>query len=196
MSQVRQLKRPRALPSPMPTGQLKALGMDTATWQRHASPWSVYSRMATLPFLVLAIWSHSWFGPGPAILGTLAIGGWLWINPRLFPPPRTTDNWASRATFGERIWLNRLSVPIPEQEAQTALTLSLVTGVGFMAAIYGAIINDALIAIPGVLVTYVGKLVFLNRMVGLYARMKNAHPLYRFWSVVPDNDNSRQAKTA
>ncbi|WP_417669805.1 DUF6653 family protein [Roseibium sp.] len=170
--------------------------MDPATWQRHASPWSVYSRMATLPLLVLAIWSHTWNGTGFAVIATFAVLIWLWLNPRLFPAPKNTDSWASKATFGERIWLNRLSVPIPEQEARTALSLSLVTGVGFVATIYGAVLNDLLITVPGMIVTYAGKLVFLDKMARLYDRMRNAHPLYRFWSVTPVNDNQRQAQSA
>lgn len=196
MSQAQKIQRPRAMPSPMPAGQLKALGMDPKVWQRHASPWSVYTRMATLPLLVLAIWSHAWYGASFAVTATFAVMVWLWLNPRIFPAPKSTESWASKATFGERIWLNRMSVPIPESEAKTALVLSLVAGVGFMAAIYGAYANDLLIAVPGVIVTYAGKLTFLNRMVLLYERMRNAHPLYRFWSVVPENDNTKQAKSA
>ncbi|MEJ8474533.1 DUF6653 family protein [Roseibium algae] len=196
MSQVQNMQRPRPMPSPMPAGQLKALGMDPAVWQRHASPWSVYSRMATLPFLICAIWSHNLYGFGVAAIATIAVLVWLWINPRLFPAPKSTDSWASKATFGERIWLNRMSVPIPPQEAKTALVLSLVTGVGFLVALYGAYADELLIAGTGMIVTYAGKLVFLNRMVQLYDRMRNSHPLYRFWSIFPDNDNSKRAKAA
>lgn len=180
----------------MPAGQLKALGMTPAAWQRHASPWSVYTRMATLPVLVLAIWSHVWVGATLAALATLAVMVWLWINPRLFPPPRCTANWASKATFGERIWLNRLTVPIPEEDARAALTLSLVTGIGFVATIYGALSTNLLLTLPGLLVTYTAKLVFLDRMVGLYDKMHNAHPLYRFWAISPVNDNARRTKKA
>lgn len=178
------------VPVPMTAGQVRALGMNAETWKRHASPWSVYTRMATLPFLLLAIWSHTWYGTGVAVLSTGAVFIWLWFNPRLFSAPRNTDTWAARATFGERIWLNRLTVPIPPNEGRTALVLSLVSGVGFFAAISGAVLNDFWIAVPGLLITYVGKLVFLDRMVGLYETMRDAHPLYRFWSVFPDNDNT------
>ncbi|WP_417689284.1 DUF6653 family protein [Roseibium sp.] len=170
--------------------------MDASTWQRHASPWSVYTRMATLPLLALAIWSHAWYGAWLAIGATFAVCAWLWVNPRLFPPPKTMESWASKATLGERIWLNRSAVPIPGEDSRTAMTLSLVTGVGFIATVYGSISNELLIAVPGLIVTYAGKLVFLDRMVRLYEQMRNAHPLYRFWSVAPDNDNTRKAQSA
>ncbi|WP_209015098.1 DUF6653 family protein [Roseibium limicola] len=179
-------------PAPMSAGKIGVLGMDNATWRRHASPWSVYTRMATLPLLVAAIWSHSTLGLGPSLALTLGVMIWLWTNPRLFPAPKNTNTWASRATFGERIWLNRAKVPIPSSEETTAIVLSLVTGVGFMATIFGAVFNDLLITLPGLLITYTGKLVFLQRMVGLYETMRDAHPLYRFWTTYPDNDNRRQ----
>jgi hypothetical protein len=196
MSQAQKIPRIHQRHAPMPAGHLKALSMTPRIWKRHASPWSVYTRMATLPVLILAIWSHIWLGNALASLAVLAVLAWLWVNPRLFPAPRQTDNWASKATFGERIWLNRLVVPIPEQEAKTALVLTLVASVGFLTAVYGAAINDLMITITGIIVTYAGKLVFMNRMTHLYDQMRASHPLYKFWTVAPDNDDSKHAKSA
>ncbi|NVK36110.1 MAG: hypothetical protein HWE23_16620 [Rhodobacteraceae bacterium] len=179
-----------AHPASLPAAQMPAVGMSAETWQRHASPWSVYTRMATLPLLLLALWSHVWIGIG---LSSIAVGlviVWLWLNPRLFPAPKNKETWAAKATFGERVWLNRGRVPIPAGEAKTALLLSVVAGVGFMSATYGAITTNLLLALTGMIVTYAGKLVFLNRMVLLYDAMRDAHPLYRFWSSAPDNDDS------
>lgn len=193
MRQAQSLSHPNTMPAPMPAGQIRALGMDSATWQKHASPWSVYTRMATLPFLAAAVWSHTFVGSWVSLALTAAVLVWLWINPRLFPAPARTDNWASKATFGERIWLNRGNIPIPGSDAKTAMVLSLVTGLGFITVLMGALTNDMMIMLPGILVTYSGKLVFLHRMVGLYEKMRNAHPLYRFWVVRPCNDNRRRS---
>lgn len=189
MHQAQSKPRLQSVPAPMPAGHIRALGMDSATWQRHASPWSVYTRMATLPFLVAAVWSHSILGPWVSLGLTFAVMGWLWVNPRLFAPPKHTRSWAARATLGERIWLNRLNVPIPAETTRAAMTLSIVAGAGFLAALLGAYVNDPLVAVTGVIITYAGKLVFLQRMVLLYEAMRDAHPLYRFWSVSADNDN-------
>ena len=191
MSQaLRREQRNSPLPAPMPAGTIRLLGMDPSVWQRHASPWSVYSRLATLPFLAAAIWSHAVIGPWLALLAVAAVSVWLYLNPRLFPAPRRTDTWAARATFGERIWLNRFTVPIPAEDAKMALVLSAVAASGFLALLIGALANNLLVLLPGLVVTYAGKIAFLDRMAALYDKMRDAHPLYRFWSVHPDNDNA------
>ncbi|WP_346896092.1 DUF6653 family protein [uncultured Roseibium sp.] len=185
------MPRPRHYQA-MPAGQIRALGMSPKVWNRHASPLSVYSRMATLPLLLLAIWSHVWIGAGLAALATGLVVVWLWLNPRLFSPPSYLGSWAAKATLGERIWLNRMLVPIPQEDAQKALLLSVVAGVGFLVAVLGAVETHLLLTLSGMIVTYAGKLVFLDRMVALYERMHDAHPLYRFWTSVPDNDNRQR----
>lgn len=186
-----QIRRKPAYSAPLPSDRLRVLGMNARRWQRHASPLSVYSRMATLPVLILAIWSHTWIGAGLAVLATSVVLLWLWLTPRLFPAPTTPHSWAAKATFGERVWLNRLVVPIPQDDARTALILSLVIAVGFLVAMLGALQTNLWLALTGLIVTYAGKLTFLDRMVSLYERMQNAHPLYRFWATMPDNDNRR-----
>ncbi|MHC5653821.1 DUF6653 family protein [Stappia sp. ICDLI1TA098] len=180
---------------PIKPGSAGLLGMDSETWHRHASGWSVWTRFATLPFLYLALWSHAWLG-WPAALGLLAlVAVWLWINPRLFPPPRRFDTWHARATFGERVWLNRLVVPIPAGDNRRAMALSLVTGVGFFLGVWGALSTNLPALVAGTVLTYAGKMAFLAVMAKLYDRMRDAHPVYRSWSVVPDNDNrTRDAK--
>jgi len=93
-------------------GIARLFAMSDAVWARHASPWSVWTRTATLPVLLLAVWSRAWIGWW-ALLPVAAVLVWAWLNPRLFPPPRTTDTWAARATFGERLWIARREVPVP-----------------------------------------------------------------------------------
>lgn len=179
---------------PMDAGRIGLLGMDARVWQRHASGWSVWTRFATLPFLYLAVWSHVWLGWPSALALTFAVLVWLWLNPRLFPPPRRVDTWHARATFGERVWLNRFAVPIPVTDGRRALLLSLVTTAGFGLGLWGAATATLAAVIAGTLVTYAGKVAFLVGMVALYDRMRDAHPVYRSWSVIPDNDNDARAR--
>ena len=197
MTQAQQ-NRPNVFvkPATTPAVQVKGLGTSMAIWQRNASPWSVYTRLATLPILLLAIWSHTIYGTGFALIASGVVILWFSLNPRLFPAPKNTENWASRTAFGERVWLNRFSVPIPEGENQKALVLSLVSGIGLICAVLGAISANLLICLSGAIIAYTAKLVFLNRMAHLYTQMRTVHPLYRFWSSVPDNDNTRRANTA
>lgn len=173
----------------MNAGRLPMLGMDSDVWHRHASGWSVWTRFATLPLLYLAVWSHGWFGWPLAGLSIATVCLWLWLNPRIFPPPRRLTTWHARATFGERVWLNRAVVPIPADDNRRAILLSLATAIGFAMGMWGAFMQNLPVLIAGTLVTYVAKIAFLAGMVALYDRMRDAHPVYRSWTVVPDNDN-------
>jgi hypothetical protein len=37
-----------------------AFGMTEDAWKRHANPWSVWTRFAAIPLMILAIWSRVW----------------------------------------------------------------------------------------------------------------------------------------
>lgn len=177
---------------PMNAGRLRMLGMDADVWHRHASGWSVWTRFATLPVLYLAVWSHDWFGWPLAGLLVATVCLWLWLNPRIFPPPRRLDTWHARATFGERVWLNRGIVPIPADDNRRAMLLSLLTAAGFMLGMWGTISLHLSAVLIGTALTYAGKIAFLHGMVSLYDQMRDAHPVYRSWTIVPDNDNAGQ----
>ncbi|WP_230531230.1 DUF6653 family protein [Microvirga roseola] len=154
--------------------------MDEQAWERHASPWSVWTRVASLPLLLTAIWSHTRLGNGALVPIALVIL-WLWLNPRLFPAPRRTDTWSAKATFGERVWLNRKTVPIPDHHARTAHLLTAISALGFAVALAGAILNNLLATVSGGLVAWFAKMWFCDRMVWLYDEMKNVHPPYAAW---------------
>ncbi|MGD9784683.1 MAG: DUF6653 family protein [Hyphomicrobiaceae bacterium] len=158
----------------------RAFAMDEATWERHASPWSVWTRVVSLPLLLAAVWSHAWLGWWSALpIGLVML--WLWLNTRLFTPPATTDSWASRGTFGERVWLNRVNVPIPPHHARVAALLTALSAVSFVAALAGAIANDLAWTAGAGSVTWLSKMWFVDRMVWLYDEMKDQHPQYRRW---------------
>ena len=106
---------------------------------------------------------------------------WTWINPRLFRPPVSTRSWASRATFGERIWLNRQAIPIPGHHARAAALLSFASATGFLISVYGAIAIDATALAGGGVLAWTAKMWFVDRMVWLYEDMKDRSPEYRGW---------------
>jgi hypothetical protein len=65
--------------------------MSEEAWQRHANPWSVWTRNTVLPALVLAIWSRAWLGWWSLVPIALAVL-WMWMNPVSFHlrlPPKT-----------------------------------------------------------------------------------------------------------
>ncbi len=159
----------------------KLMGMSDETWQRHAHPLSVWTRVFLgLPLLVLAIWSRVWIGWWwlLALAGVLAF---VWLNPRFTPVPRHTDNWAAKATFGERVWLNRKAVPIPEHHrlAPNILTGVSIAGVPFLA--WGLYALEIWPTLFGAALVYLGKMWFVDRMVWLYDDMKDKHPDYAAW---------------
>lgn len=159
----------------------KLMSMDEATWQRHANPWSVWTRVVTgIPVVFFAVWSIKLYGGWS--LGIIAISClWLWLNPRLFPVPKNTNNWGSKATFGERVWLNRSLFPIPAQHQRVALFLLIVTSVGFVVGIVGAYLHLLLPMVCGGIISWFGKMWFCDRMVWLYDEMKDRNPEYASW---------------
>lgn len=154
--------------------------LDERTWARHANPWSVWTRNSALPVFALAVWSRSWIGIW-SVVAVAAAAAWIWINPRIFPPPRTTDSWASRAVFGERIWMQRDKIPVPAHHRWTPHVLSGVAALGLPFVVWGLVALELWPLLLGATLIYAGKLWFLDRMVWLYQDMKDAHPEYRSW---------------
>ncbi len=154
--------------------------MTDEVWARHANPWSVWTRYAALPLLVLTIWSRVWLGAWSwAPIAVVVL--WIWINPRVFPRPESTDNWASRAVLGERVWLQRKAVPVPVHHRHAPNVLSLFSLLGLVATIYGLVELRIWPAALGTLLVILAKSWFLDRMVWLYADMQEATPEYRSW---------------
>ena len=154
--------------------------MDEETWARHANPWSVWTRFTVLPILILAIWSRVWLGWGS--LAPIAIALlWMWINPRIFAKPQSTNHWASKGVLGERVWLNRDTVPIPLHHQQVPNILSLVSVLGMVAVVWGLVTLDGCLTLLGCALVYLSKLWFIDRMVWLYEDMKQAHSQYQSW---------------
>ncbi|MBV1868889.1 MAG: hypothetical protein KUG69_13445 [Marinosulfonomonas sp.] len=144
------------------------MGMDDATWAKHANPWSGWTRMPILPLLSLAIWSRVWLGWG-ALWLILAVLVWTWINPRLFGPPPNDHAWMTRAVLGERVWLASSSHPIPHHHARVSRNLNIAAVIGVIVLAYGLWHLDPGWAMAGLVITVGAKLWFLDRMVWLLA---------------------------
>ncbi|WP_300039205.1 DUF6653 family protein [uncultured Roseobacter sp.] len=148
----------------------KIMKMDDAAWARHANPWSVWSRFSCLPLIVAAIWCRIWIGWWALVpLGLALI--WTWINPRLFAPPAALDSWASRGVMGERFFLNRHEVPVPEHHLRAAWWLTAVSAAGLIVLIAGLWIQDGMLTLFGLVVSIGGKMWFVDRMVWIYEDM-------------------------
>jgi hypothetical protein len=154
--------------------------MDERVWERHANPWSVWTRFAAFPPLLLALWSMHWIG-WYCLLPLSLLGIWLWLNPRVFSPPASTRSWASRAVLGERVYLLRIMHPIPVEHTNVVTLLGIGSAVGVLLTGTGLIAAEPFTFVAGGIAVAVFKLWFCDRMVWLFDEMSEHVPEYRAW---------------
>lgn len=159
----------------------KLFNLTDENWMKHANPWSVWTRYSVLPIIVFAFWSRIWMGWWCLVPGILSIL-WMFFNPIVFSKPKSTKNWASKAVLGERVYLNRDQVDIPDiHKKPIHKILNGISSVGMLIAIWATIYYSIWGAILGVALAYLGKSWFLDRMVWLYEDMKHTHEEYGRW---------------
>lgn len=158
-----------------------AFKMSDNVWLRHANPWSGWTRFATvLPLLILSIWSRVWLGWRSLIPISLALL-WMWLNPRIFSQPNSTKHWISQGVLGERVWLNRDQISLPQHHQRIPNLLNLLAAVGGILVIFGLIVLNVWLTVLGFTVVTLGKLWYIDRMVWLYQEMRNVNPEYQSW---------------
>jgi hypothetical protein len=158
----------------------RSFALDDVTWLCHANPWSVISRFTILPLLILAFWSRVWLGWWAVIPVALAFL-WTWANPRIFKAPQSFNQWTSKAVLGERVWLNRDTVPVPVYHRNIPNILSVISGIGMLFVLWGVLLFELWPTLFGMAMVYMGKVWFLDRMVWLWQDMQDATPEYRSW---------------
>lgn len=154
--------------------------MDPHVWERHANPLSVWSRFATFPLLMLAFWSAHWIG-WLCLVPVALIALWLWLNPRVFPPPASTQSWASRAVLGERVYLLRMMQPVPLEHTNVITLLGIGSAVGALLMAAGLIAAEPFTYVAGGIAVIFFKLWLCDRMVWLFDFMSEHVPEYRSW---------------
>ncbi|WP_101758918.1 DUF6653 family protein [Oceanicoccus sp. KOV_DT_Chl] len=158
----------------------KLMSMDDSIWERHANPWSVYTRFTILPLISIAFWSRELIGLYSVLPISLAFL-WAWLNPRVFSVPITTNNWASMGTFGERIYLNRKHVPIPMHHVKPAKLLQILSALGLPIFIFGLYSLNFSALLLGNIWIMVFKSWFVDRMVWLFMDMQSRDSNYQRW---------------
>ena len=156
-------------------------GLTGDKWMRHANAWSVWTRFAVLPLIVVAVWSRDWIGWWSLIPIGLSLV-WMMTNPLFFKAPKSTRNWASKGVFGERVYAERNRVELPAQFlTQVPNVANALSAVGLVVLAYGLIMFDLPTTIAGILVTSVAKAWYIDRMVLLFEDVKHRNPEYASW---------------
>lgn len=148
-------------------------------WMKHANPWSVWTRYSVLPLIVLAFWSRVWIGWWYLIPVIISLA-WMFLNPVFFNKARSTKNWASKAVLGERVWMNRDKISVPEYHQNMPKILNAISSAGMIISIWAIVTLSIWPAILGIALVYLGKSWYLDRMVWLYEDMEHL-PEYGEW---------------
>jgi hypothetical protein len=125
-------------------------------WARHSNPWSGWSRTLGHPALVAALYHRSWRGVAACIV-------YFIVNPLLFPPPKSTDNWMSQGVLGERLWTSGYN----PRNWRLPTWLNIINLPVFVVSLVAAYQRTLTTAIAATLLTAVTKLWFIDRMVRL-----------------------------
>lgn len=124
------------------------------TWERHANPWSGWTRVLSIPALAVGLYLHNVW-----ILGAVVI--WLIVNPVLFPKPKRVDNWMSKGVVGEKLYFQdgkKFKKDLPT-------LLNIVNIPTFIAFMYFSWQQELAAMILAGLLTMVIKFWFIDRMV-------------------------------
>lgn len=159
----------------------RLMTMDDRAWAKHANPLSGYSRLGGGTIIFLALWSPFWIGWTSIAPIALALF-WIWINPRLFQPPKTADAWVTKGVLGERVFLNRKNIPIPAGHERAAWITTAISILFFAITVYGFFTRNFWAAFAGWHGAILGKIWFVDRMVWLWETMKDKDPQYAAWA--------------
>lgn len=140
----------------------RVAGMSDEAWKRHANPWSVWTRFAAVPMMLLAIWSRTWIGWW-SLLAIAAVILWLWWNPQAFAPVDKPTAWSSKGIYGERLWLQSSSQqPAGFAVVQRIWAAGALSGAALL--IWGLVVLEVWPTVFGaVLITY-GQLWRIDRL--------------------------------
>ncbi len=87
----------------------------------------------------------------------------------------------SQGVLGERVWLSRDKVPVPNHHRTVIYVLNLVSGAGVILVIWGVAALAICPTLLGTVVVFMSKLWGLDRMVWLYREMEATTPEYARW---------------
>jgi hypothetical protein len=144
--------------------------MDDEAWCRHANPWSVYTRFAAIPLMILAIWSRVWIGWWSLVPVSLLVV-WLLVNPHIFPPVTAAQDWAAKGIHGERLWLHSSAAALPGHYRGVLRWLIVPGAAGGLLLAWGVIQLSAWPTVFGATMLTLAQLWRIDRLGLLYDEM-------------------------
>jgi Family of unknown function (DUF6653) len=155
---------------------------------------ATYAKVVAPALITAALWSHVWVGTTASVALTLVAVFFVVAIARIRRQTQSSRGWAVAVSFGERIWLNRLQIPIPGELNAKLTVLYLSFWTGTLVALSGGFTASAILTATGLIVAYTAMIVYFQKLVRLYRTMKEKEPLYRFWSSFAENDNIQNKK--
>ena len=141
-----------------------------ALWARHANPLSGWSRVLTLPILMLGIYTRR-----PRLVAFAV--GFAVFNPVLFSPPENADAWMTRVVLGERMYYRH-------HEGRGAVDLlTYVNGPITAYAVYAAYRRRSVATAVATALSMATKFLFVGYVARYYERNREQFP-----ESVPDFD--------
>lgn len=163
---------------------------------RPAGPVAIALKIASPEILCALLWSQVWLGFSLSLALTASAATALLVLPRLLLAGGTGDSWVRYVGYGERIWLNRLILPVPQEAGQRITVLYLVFWTGAAVSLYGSAYSSAVLTLSGLAVAHAAQFACFRSLAALYRSMRKSAPLYRFWTICPGNDNQKSGKAA
>ena len=127
-------------------------------WARHANPWSVRTRFLIGPLLLTALYDRRWRLLAATLVFTV-------VNPVLFPAPRATDSWESRAVLAERWWFGEGHRTF---ERTYPGLLNYASVPAFVLALASAVARKPVLAAASMTLSMALKLLFVHELVRRY----------------------------
>ena len=151
----------------------KIFWLDGENRLNHTNPWSVWTRFATLPLLVLSIWARVWIW-WYALIPICTRVFWLIINPTLFKKQKSIDNRWSKAVLWEKYWSERNINLVADHHKIPIHILTLLQVIWWICLAYWLVTLHMWFTIVGSIIIYISKMRFLDRMVWIYQEKKTS----------------------
>lgn len=138
-----------------------------AVFARHSNPWSMWTRWASTPLMLVPVWRRS--GRDAALVGL-----WMAVNPVVFGRPADDRAWSTRAALGEEQW-------IAARPMDAAMAVDLAATAALLAAMFAAHQRRAVPAAAATVMTMGLLMTYWELMARYYARISDV----RWWIIAP-----------